>query len=362
MTRAWYIDAYDVRGGYTFASLRDPDLLAASRLRTNPSVFLSPPFFRPEPVINAGMAAGATRHGSQEGLFLDGGEVPFKTTDALAEFVRRAYLASASDGGGGDQEPPPEPPEPLLPPENLGNLLESVNVAVSHFASVVAEQQTVGNSAHFDWFEDKECRPQDLSRLAAYGMNCVLRVLATRFERNDPHGFLWRDFLLVDTPFFPTAIIALRCERALRNLFGPVQVVEPWNQFLNEPHIFPLISIELGNPVDVLVRLPLAPSVSRALGLRAQSATVYDLLLRVMASPVILLAEADANRRAEIVSLVFLAGSLIVSAQGGSNGDVGVTSDGLESSARLASRWLQKQLPSRAFHETVECLIAMKGR
>jgi hypothetical protein len=110
---AWFIDALDARAGIAFASERGPDLLVDAPELDVPGVLIAPPAFEPEVVAGRALAYAAGPGQFQLGLFVDEKEVEFETLDALAEFVRRTYLAS----GGGDSgnsigpTPPPFPPE-----------------------------------------------------------------------------------------------------------------------------------------------------------------------------------------------------------------------------------------------------------
>lgn len=112
MTRAWFVDALDARGGLAFASHRQPDLQGDMEDVDAPAVHLSAPSFEPEPVASRTTGLAAVRAGFQLGLFVDGVEVAFEELDDLVEFVRRAYGASGGADGSNDpgRVPPPSPP------------------------------------------------------------------------------------------------------------------------------------------------------------------------------------------------------------------------------------------------------------
>jgi hypothetical protein len=112
LTRAWFVDALDARGGLAFASHRQPDLQGDMENVNAPAVHLSAPSFAPEPVASRATGLAAVRAGFQLGLFVDGVEVAFEELDDLVEFVRRAYGASGGADGSNDpgRVPPPSPP------------------------------------------------------------------------------------------------------------------------------------------------------------------------------------------------------------------------------------------------------------
>lgn len=364
MSRAWYIDAIDPRGGYAFASHRDGDLLTTARLHSGPSVFIAPPSFQPEPIINTGLAAGAARRGSQEGLFLERGEVPFDTAETAAEFVRRAYMAASSDDNGGDggQELPPDPPEPPPLPEGLAEVLQAVRGRVSQFERQVDENQSIGRSSRFDWFGGNECQPQDISDLVSYGLAWVLHLLAPGIP-ND-----WEVLDFSEYKGAQTVIVALRCERTLRNFLGVALnggrrsvVIRRWSEILFDPHVHPWGSTDVGDPIDTLVRVPLSLSMSRQLGLSPRSANLYNLLLRVVASPAVLLSGTETEFK-RLAAMTTLAGAVVVSRQELPPSSGHARPDHYQRSAKLVSRWLREQLPSRAFHRSVESLITTPRR
>jgi hypothetical protein len=116
---AWFIDALDARGGLAFASFRPAEDVGRMQTgETARTVFLAPPAF--SPVIMASRATGlsATRSAFQDGIYIDGAEVPFHSIDDVIAFVSRLYGASGGgDAPGGGEGPPPIPEGP--PPEGL---------------------------------------------------------------------------------------------------------------------------------------------------------------------------------------------------------------------------------------------------
>lgn len=116
MTRAWFVDALDTRGGLAFASHRRPDLQGDMEDVDAPAVHLSAPSFAPEPVASRATGLAAVRAGFQLGLFVGGVEVAFEELGDLVDFVRRAY--GASGGADGSNDPGRVPP--LSPPPDGG--------------------------------------------------------------------------------------------------------------------------------------------------------------------------------------------------------------------------------------------------
>lgn len=107
---AWYLDAWAVRDGVAFASVRPPDSIDARN-----TVFLSVPDLQPTPVGRITTALAATRRGFQAGLRdLDGTEVAFDSLNQVREVVRRGYLAGGLGPGGA------APPAFQLPPTEPG--------------------------------------------------------------------------------------------------------------------------------------------------------------------------------------------------------------------------------------------------
>jgi hypothetical protein len=119
---AWRLEAFDLRAGLAFATFRS-EQTEMQEVEDWPCLFFSPPNFAPETIDNVAAALAATRGSFDAGLIVDGSEAAFKTPEDVAEFVRRAYVSSASgDGsdapGGGSAPMPPSPEgprEPIIP-------------------------------------------------------------------------------------------------------------------------------------------------------------------------------------------------------------------------------------------------------
>lgn len=112
MTRSWFIDAWAVRDGVAFASLRSEHAIDAVN-----TVFLSVPSLEPIPVGRISTALRATRGSFQAGFHnFENHEIPFDDLIQVRELIRRGYLASGIGPGGvaapPGLEPPPEPGGP----------------------------------------------------------------------------------------------------------------------------------------------------------------------------------------------------------------------------------------------------------
>jgi hypothetical protein len=111
----WRIDAWAVRDGAVFASRRESDSRDAQI-----TVFLAVPDLEPVPVGRLSTALSATRRNFQTGLRDGkGNEIPFESLDAIAELVRRGFLASGL-GPGGSGAPAPVGGPPAPPPVDEG--------------------------------------------------------------------------------------------------------------------------------------------------------------------------------------------------------------------------------------------------
>lgn len=107
VTRAWFIDAWAVRDGVAFASLRSEHDIDAIN-----TVFFSVPSLEPIPVGRISTALRATR-GSFQASFhnLENHEIAFDNLTQIRELIRRGYLASGI-GPGGVAAPAPVGPLP----------------------------------------------------------------------------------------------------------------------------------------------------------------------------------------------------------------------------------------------------------
>lgn len=91
MKKWWYVDGLNARAGRVFASFRAQGTDAS---QADSCIFLGAPEFSPEPV-SASLSLAATRHGFQENLFDERGEIAFESEADIAEFTRRIYFASS---------------------------------------------------------------------------------------------------------------------------------------------------------------------------------------------------------------------------------------------------------------------------
>jgi len=109
-TPRWHVEAWAVRDGMAFASLRPTSDVA----RCERTVFLGVPGLEAVPLGRVAPALWATRVNFQDGLHSeDGDEIGFDSLAEVRELVRRGYLAGGigpGPGPGGGEGPlPPEP-------------------------------------------------------------------------------------------------------------------------------------------------------------------------------------------------------------------------------------------------------------
>ena len=96
----WHLDGWDRTGGRAFASMRPQGAELLDREESwGPIVYIGPPSFRPEPisstsvVLSAGRAAAFSPRTPENP---DIAEIGFPNADAVAEFVRRAFVNSGT--------------------------------------------------------------------------------------------------------------------------------------------------------------------------------------------------------------------------------------------------------------------------
>lgn len=108
----WYIDAWDSMGGRAFASqrTRNQDLVECAD-RRGPTVYIGPPGFQPELIANVAVAIAACHSASFDPRLPpvegdDGtpaNELAFPSADAVADFVRRAFVGGGRGRGDGGE-------------------------------------------------------------------------------------------------------------------------------------------------------------------------------------------------------------------------------------------------------------------
>jgi hypothetical protein len=158
----WRIDAWDSLAGRAFLCRRFPEGADDPELDQS-AVFVSPPFFQPEPLASRAPGLAATRGTLQSGLFIDGREAGFATLDDAIAFIRRGYNSPGS-------EPfPGAPITRLVGPEGRGGPglalelpelpitpgLKDLNVAIAErmeeFTSLPDMVAPEGPAEHMDW-------------------------------------------------------------------------------------------------------------------------------------------------------------------------------------------------------------------
>lgn len=203
----WRFESLDARAGLAFAAWRK-ERSTSSVVEEWPCLFFSPPSFTPEPVASVALAMAAARGTFQPGLLIEGREAFFETPEAVAEFVRRAYVSSGggdgADGGGGGDEPiPPEEP-PDLPavggfeeaPEGnvededrrprFPSASQSIGVAAKRFEQLTSNT-AFGHAQSCAW---GEVHGEDGVDTLATGALQVMRELMRRAPQKGSNGLL----------------------------------------------------------------------------------------------------------------------------------------------------------------------------
>jgi hypothetical protein len=121
----WHIDGWDRQAGRAFATRRSRGAdLAENRADWGPTVYIGPPDFRPEQIGSTSIALSAAR----AAYFVESvppnanaeNELSFPSANAVAEFVRLAFVGSGRNrggGGGGEGGEAPTDRNPPQPPE-----------------------------------------------------------------------------------------------------------------------------------------------------------------------------------------------------------------------------------------------------
>jgi len=114
----WHLDAWDRTGGRAFASMRPRNVELFDH---DPSwgalIFIGPPSFAPEPIANTAIALNACRAGMfQPRVPFFGEEASFPSAEAVADFVRRAFVNGGTTRGGGGEGAPAVEGGPGDPP------------------------------------------------------------------------------------------------------------------------------------------------------------------------------------------------------------------------------------------------------
>jgi hypothetical protein len=144
---SWYIDTWDGRAGRAFATQREPEEKGRGddpQGSSGATIFVGPPAFRPELIVNRSIALSAGRAGSfVQRVPVEGPELAFPTAHSVAEFVRRGFCAGGGGRGGGEgggggegvpSTPEGEPPEPLEMETK-----DNSSVGLQEYCSVFAE-------------------------------------------------------------------------------------------------------------------------------------------------------------------------------------------------------------------------------
>ena len=135
----WHLDGWDRQGGRAFATRRSRGAdLAENRADWGPTVYIGPPDFRPEQIGSTSIALSATRAAYfAESVPPDANannELSFPSANAVAEFVRLAFVGSGRNRGGGGEggAPPTDRTPPRAPegePQQQDSLWNYLNIA-----------------------------------------------------------------------------------------------------------------------------------------------------------------------------------------------------------------------------------------
>lgn len=211
----WRVDAWDARAGLAFASYRPADDRSVDHVALDvPTVFISPPTFRPEQLESRAVAFGASRSSFQQGLFARGREVGFQELGQLIETVRRSYVAGSAtdhgnDGGGGNTEAPPDrPPDApaagegdFLPGDGKGaGIRREIEQEISRFSETVTNlssqrMNAAGEPAARDFHWSAQLESANLGADDLLHRGC-LRIVLELLARHDssakvPGYFQW---------------------------------------------------------------------------------------------------------------------------------------------------------------------------
>jgi hypothetical protein len=146
----WYLDAWDATGGRGLASRREAHAASGTAphevpvLAGTPVIYVGPPGFEPELVTNSSIALSAGRAGTfAHRVPLEGPEAGFPSAQAVAEFVRRGFIAGGGGRTGGEEGAAPapegEPPGEPDAPRGMAEWLATYCGQVSAIAEVLGD-------------------------------------------------------------------------------------------------------------------------------------------------------------------------------------------------------------------------------
>lgn len=126
----WHLDGWDRQGGRAFATRRSRGAdLAESRADWGPTVYIGSPDFRPEQIGSTSIALSAGRAAyfaqSVPPNANADNELSFPSANAVAEFVRLAFVGSGRNRGGEGGAPPTDR-NPPQPPDGEGNEFDAL--------------------------------------------------------------------------------------------------------------------------------------------------------------------------------------------------------------------------------------------
>jgi hypothetical protein len=414
MTVAWRIDSIDARAGAAFGSWRDADLSSGRLEADTASIYFAPPYFLPEAVTSRGIGFGAARGSAQLGVFVYGEELAFATLEALAEFVRRAYLTSGGGdlpgggaAGGGPRTPPLAPERGGLDLAGLGSPAEDLDGAwnVVGVASQVRETAsrltfrtgTPVSPASFDGNAEAAAKQGGSGDLGGgtlvRGAEELVLALLGRFPLNGrPLDIVpWGESSLR----LSNAISRLHLWRSImegpnRSVLdaGAQQIGRALNIPSDHPYLLPLIMqggspiwplhlpweflifpVTWGNyrgvdtdPLDDLAAWPLPPEVRPLVGSSEPDPSAFHLMSAICGAPAKLLGSGDgflAGRTAAI--LLFCAARILAENAepfGVAWGSGTLREASLGRVTTTSLQWLMGQWPTQVFPLQIEEIIA----
>lgn len=344
---SWYIDAFDAPGGLAFASHRPPDLTDPEPALGGPAWVISAPDFQPQALSSRAIGFAASQRGLQLGLSLDGlTEVAFPSLPALAEYVRRLFMAGGgNDGAGGvtpsDDEPPDSPDggeRELFEPQSAPDPLVPYKIALCRFAEIMSDQST------------------DLARTDSCAKS--LAPLKTPPPPETPDGgpgpLDLADKLITAELSYRWSAMSQDDKAARLDLSVAIQSHVALSNALLLRNIVTTPPNPADDLLDLLARIPIPPSVARSTNGQVENwRSLKDLLFGLLANTSLLLETEFVSER---VVLFLFAAAMLVN-RGRSHGLL----LGDDAKAAAAKRmmenvfgWLREELPKVAFTAELE--------
>lgn len=352
MSARFYIDALDGLGGAAFGSLREGNLAIAEAAGDAPAWYIAAPDFRPRPVSSRAIGLAANRGGFQLGFSIDGEtEVPFKSLEVLAEYVRRLFISGGGGDGPGGVGPTFPPPPEDGGPEGGGDFGEESSTGqLLTFATQMRE--SIGALTELDQVLRLAALAGDGITLPSgssdwtplhTGAQAIGWVLAhggegkTREERDSLRRARFRYEWLV----WAHGLATTAPEEEL--------YLEHWFRF---SHYFPHESAraQAHDPLDTLALFPLPQTVRQGEAWHS----VKDFLFAALSRPELILSGPNGLR----ASLLIFAASCLTPQSGIWAQSLAEARDSYATSQIDALTWIGAQLPRYAYVRSVEDALA----